>query len=91
MSDDQKGPRHNPIDLRNLSIKCGHCNTYQILCHYHRKDDWNVYTYECENDVCDPDITRTYLELPVVLDDFANRDPDWHGGAVHAGAHGGDS
>ncbi len=77
-----------PIDIRNLSIKCGCCGTYQTLSAYRCSDDgeWNVYTYECENDVCDPDLTRTYLEVPVHLDEFANRDPDWRGGKRHAGA-----
>ena len=78
---------HSTINIRNLSIKCGNCDTYQTLSHFHRRDaDWNVYTYECENDVCDPAVTRTYLEVPVELDEFANRDPDWRGGRIHAGA-----
>jgi hypothetical protein len=76
------------INIRNLSIKCGHCNTYQTLCHFERRDEeWNVYTYECENDVCDPAVTRTYLEVPAHLDAFARRDPGWRGGRRHAGAH----
>ena len=81
-----------PINIRNLSIKCGQCNTYQTLAAFRPHEDeiagiaWNVYTYECENDVCDPDVTRTYLEVPAHLDEFANRDPNWHGGKVHAGA-----
>ena len=79
------------INIRNLSIKCGHCDTYQTLAAFSRRDDWNVYTYECENDVCDPDVTRTYLEVPADLDEFATRDPTWHGGEVHAGARHGDA
>ena len=75
------------INIRNLSIKCGHCDTYQTLSAFRRSGTgWNVYTYECENDICDPDITRTYLEVPEDLDEFANRDPNWRGGKVHAGA-----
>jgi len=76
------------INIRNLSIKCGNCDTYQTLSGFRRDDerDLNVYTYECENDVCDPAVTRTYLEVPVDLDEFANRDPGWRGGKVHAGA-----
>jgi hypothetical protein len=77
------------INIRNVSIKCGHCETYQTLIGYTRRDEWNVYTFECENDVCDPAITRTLLEVPVDLDEFANRDPEWRGGARHGG-HGGD-
>jgi len=78
----------DPIDLRNLSIRCGHCDTYQTLAAFSRRDEWNVYTYECENGVCDPAVTRTYLEIPRELDTFANRDPGWHGGRQHAGADG---
>ena len=74
------------INIRNLSIKCGHCETYQTLSSYERKGESNVYTYECVNDTCDPEITRTLLEVPVELDEFANRDPDWRGGKIHAGA-----
>ena len=75
------------INIRNLSIKCGNCDTYQTLSHFRpRGDGRHVYTYECENEVCDPAVTRTYLEVPADLDEFANRDPDWHGGEVHAGA-----
>lgn len=76
------------INIRNLSIKCGGCDTYQTLCRFERGEEWNVYTYECENDLCDPDATRTLLEVPVALDSFARRDPAWKGGARHAGARG---
>ncbi len=74
------------INIRNLSIKCGNCDTYQTLSGYDRRDEWNVYTYECENDVCAPAVTRTLLEVPVELDQFANRDPGWKGGKRHGGA-----
>lgn len=74
------------INIRNLSVQCGSCGTYQTLVRFERKDeDWNVYVYECENDVCDPAVTRTRLEVPTDLDAFARRDPEWHGGARHAG------
>ena len=77
------------INIRNLSIKCGHCNTYQTLSAYHPAENgWNVYTYECENDICDPEVTRTLLEVPADLDEFARRDPGWRGGKKHAGAEG---
>ncbi len=74
------------IHIRNLSIKCGNCDTYQTLSHFHKREEWNVYTYECESEVCDPAVTRTYLEVPAELDNFANRDLGWHGGRIHAGA-----
>ena len=74
------------INIRNISIKCGHCNTYQTLSGFSRREDWNVYTYECENDICDANVTRTLIEVPAHLDVFARRDPEWRGGKKHAGA-----
>ena len=76
---------HASINIRNISIKCGRCNAYQTLSHFERRGEWNVYTYECENGKCDPAMTRTLIEVPAALDEFANRDPDWHGGKRHAG------
>lgn len=73
------------INIRDLSIKCGQCQTYQTLVHFQRQGEWNVYTYVCENEVCDPDVTKTLLEVPAELDEFARRDPGWHGGRPHAG------
>lgn len=64
------------INIRNISIKCGHCQTYQTLSGFERSGDWNVYTYECENDLCDPEMTRTLVEVPRDLDEFARRDPE---------------
>ena len=77
------------INIRNISLKCGRCDSYQTLCGYLRRDEWNVYTYECENDVCDPAQTRTLVEVPAELDGFARRDPEWRGGGRH-GAQGDD-
>lgn len=74
------------VNIRNLSIKCGNCGTYQTLVGFGRREEWNVYTYECENDTCDPTVTRTLLEVPTELDEFARRDPDWKGGSKHGGA-----
>jgi hypothetical protein len=71
------------INIRNLSIKCGNCDTYQTLSGFDRRGEWNLYTYECENEVCDPAVTRTVLEVPADLDQFANRDPGWKGGSRH--------
>jgi hypothetical protein len=76
------------VNIRNISIKCGQCGTYQTLCRYEQRDEWNVYTYECENDLCDPEVTRTLVEVPAELDEFARRDPGWRGGRRHAGAEG---
>lgn len=69
------------INIRNISIKCGHCQTYQTLIGFERSGDWNVYTYECENDLCDPEMTRTLVEVPRDLDEFARRDPEWREGS----------
>ena len=71
---------HAMIDIRNLSVQCGNCGTYQTLCQFSRRDDWHVYTYECENQICDPAVTRTLIEVPVALDEFARRDPGWRDG-----------
>ena len=73
------------MNIRNLSVKCGNCDTYQTLCGFNQSGDWNVYTYECENDQCDSAVTRTLLEVPRELDEFARRDPAWKGGRRHAG------
>lgn len=76
------------VNIRNLSIKCGNCDTYQTLAAFSRRDDWNVYSYECENERCDPAVTRTYVEVPQDIDAFARRDPGWRGGRVHGGGDG---
>lgn len=75
------------IDLRHLSLRCAGCDGYPTLAHYRRAGDWNVYTYEHEDGgSCDPEATRTFLEVRADADVFATRDPEWHGGKRHAGA-----
>ena len=71
------------VNIRNISNKCGNCYTYQTLTSFGRREDWNVYTYECENDICDPKVTRTIVEVPRDIDSFARRDPQWRGGGKH--------
>ncbi len=71
------------INIRDISIKCGNCGTYQTLTAFAQRDEWNIYTYECENEVCDPGVTRTLVEVPQELDEFARRDPEWRGGGRH--------
>jgi len=68
------------LNIRDLSVKCGQCETYQTLVGFARRGEWNVYTYECENDRCAREVTRTLLEVPAEIDAFANRDPEWRGG-----------
>jgi hypothetical protein len=77
---------HASINIRNISVKCGRCSTYQTLAKFERHGEWNVYTYECENGRCEPEMTRTLIEVPAALDEFANRDPNWRGGKRHAGS-----
>ena len=82
---------HASINIRDISIKCGRCDNYQTLAKFERRGEWNVYTYECDNGRCEPEMTRTLIEVPVALDEFANRDPNWRGGKRHAGSdHGSD-
>jgi len=76
-------PDTPPLDIRDLSVKCGQCETYQTLSHFEPRGEWNVYTYLCENEICDPAVTKTLLELPKAIDVFANRDPEWRGGGRH--------
>ena len=77
---------HAPIDLRDLSVKCGRCDEYQTLSGFEPRGEWHVYTYECDNGRCDPAATRTLIEVPAALDVFAQRDPEWRGGQRFAGS-----
>jgi hypothetical protein len=77
---------HRSINIRDISIKCGNCGTYQTLAGFERREEWNVYTFECENDTCNAAVTRTLVEVPRELDEFANRDPNWRGGKKWGGA-----
>ena len=61
------------IDIFMMSVKCGNCETYQTVVGFKKMADKNVYTYECENDVCDPNVTRTIVEVPKHLDNSTRR------------------
>ena len=65
------------VNIRDISIKCGNCENYQTLSRFSQRDEFHVYTYECENDICDPAVTRTLVEVPRDIDEFARRDPEW--------------
>lgn len=83
----RRGP--STINIRNLSVRCGRCDQYQVLVGFKPLDEeWNLYTYECDGDTCgaDPTQTRTFIEVPRDLDEFANRDPNWRGGKKWGGA-----
>ena len=85
----RQGP--TPVNIRNFSIKCGYCGEYQTIITFRRIDeDWNEYTYVCDSDLCrqETDRSKTLLEIPSDLDEYARRDPGWHGGKKHAGADG---
>jgi hypothetical protein len=71
------------VNIRDIAIRCGNCNAWQTLVDFCQRGEWNVYTYECEGR-CDPAVTRTLVEVPSELDEFARRDPAWEG--RHAGA-----
>jgi hypothetical protein len=70
------------INIRDLSIRCGRCDTYQTLVAFEPGDGFNSYTYECEDSTCAPEATRTIVEVPEVLDLFsqAPRSRDTHDG-----------
>jgi len=67
-------------------VRCGRCDEAQTLSHFAPGGEWNVYTYVCENGICDPETTKTLIEVPRELDEFALRDPRWRGGGRHGGA-----
>ena len=82
----EDAPDRHVIDIFMMSVKCGNCDTYQTIVKFRKGPEKNVYTYECEEGPCDPAATRTLVEVPHALDEFANRDPNWHGGKRHAGS-----
>jgi len=61
------------IDVFMMSIKCGNCDTYQTIVGFRKLPEINAYTYECENDLCDPNVTRTVVEVPKHLDNSTKR------------------
>lgn len=82
-----RGP--TPVNIRNFSVRCGRCDQYQVIVGFKPLDEeWNLYTYECDGEPCvsEPALTRTYIEVPVDLDEFANRNPNWRGGKKWGGA-----
>jgi hypothetical protein len=84
---ERRGP--TPVNIRNFSVRCGRCDQYQVIVGFKPLDEeWNLYTYECDSEPCvsDPSLTRTLIEVPIDLDEFANRDPNWRGGKKWGGA-----
>lgn len=66
-------PELHVIDIFVMSVKCGNCDTYQTIVKFRKGAEKNVYTYECENEICDPNVTRTLLEVPTHLDNSTRR------------------
>jgi len=58
------------INIRDLSVRCGQCMNYMTLSGYEPRDGWNAYTYECDSG-CDAALSRTVIEVPAALDEFA--------------------
>ena len=73
MTDAAGRPDLHVIDVFMMSVKCGNCDGYQTLVRFRKEAEKNVYTYECENDVCDPNVTRTLVEVPKHLDNSTRR------------------
>jgi hypothetical protein len=73
MADAGEDPGLHVIDVFVMSVKCGHCDTYQTIVGFQKLPDKNVYTYECENELCDPNVTRTIVEVPRHLDNSVKR------------------
>ena len=74
------------VDVFMMSVKCGNCDHYQTIVSFEKRGEVNVYTYECDWDAspdCDPNVTRTIVEVPREIDSFARRDPEWRGGGKH--------
>ena len=73
MSDPEEHSDLHVIDIFVMSVKCGNCDTYQTIVKFDKGPEKNVYTYECENELCDPNVTRTILEVPRHLDNSVKR------------------
>ena len=73
MKDAPERPELHVIDIFMMSVKCGNCDGYQTIVRFSRGDGKNAYTYECDNEVCDPNVTRTIVEVPAHLDNSTRR------------------
>jgi hypothetical protein len=69
----EERPDLHVIDVFMMSVKCGNCDTYQTIVGFRKAGENNVYTYECENETCDPNVTRTIVEVPRRLDNSTRR------------------
>ena len=69
------------INIRDLSVRCGQCLNFMTLSGYTVREGWNSYTFECDGGTCAPAAARTVVEVPVALDEFAQRHPECGGGS----------
>jgi len=69
----QDPPDNHVIDIFMMSVKCGNCDMYQTVVGFKKYPEKNVYTYECENEICDPNVTRTIVEVPREVDNSTKR------------------
>jgi ribosomal protein S27E len=69
----EDGPDRHVIDIFMMSVKCGNCDNYQTVVGFKKLADRNLYTYECDNAICDPNVTRTILEVPHEVDNSTKR------------------
>ena len=68
------------INVRDLSVRCGRCLNFMTLSGYEPRAGWNAYTFECDAGSCDPSTSRTVIEVPAEIDEFARKHPDCAGG-----------
>ena len=46
---------------------------FMTLSSYAPREGWNAYTYQCGGGSCDASAATTIVEVPVSLDEFAQR------------------
>jgi hypothetical protein len=73
VTDTAARPDLHVIDIFMMSVKCGNCDGYQTIVKFRKGRERNEYVYECENETCDPNVTRTIVEVPVHLDNSTRR------------------
>ncbi|MEO8431980.1 MAG: hypothetical protein ABI592_10760 [Acidobacteriota bacterium] len=73
MSQAEDSPERHVIDIFMMSVKCGNCDSYQTVVGFRKGPEKNAYTYECENEICDPNVTRTVVEVPREVDNSTKR------------------
>ena len=73
LSASEDRPELHVIDIFVMSVDAGDADAYQTIVKFRKGAEKNVYTYECENETCDPNVTRTFLEVPTHLDNSTRR------------------